>query len=89
MKLAGRAHKKFTWKCENRAIRRSSAFMISWAKQKNEFSRGAMESSTGLTLGQSEWWVKELVRKGVIKRTKRLEAKSGKGQRQVIYEYIK
>lgn len=63
--------------------------MISWAKQKNEFSRGTMESSTGLTLGQSEWWVKELVKKGVIKKTnKKAPKQSGKGKPQAIYKYI-
>ncbi len=43
-----------TWKPNNQAIRASSASVISWVKQKNEFSRGAMEKALGLTLAQSE-----------------------------------
>ncbi len=78
------------WKCEKQARRVSSAMMISWAEQKNEFSRKTMEETTDLTLGQSEWWIKELVKKGVIKRTsKKVPNKIGKGQPLVIYKYIK
>ncbi|MGN1152758.1 MAG: hypothetical protein ACI4S3_01915 [Candidatus Gastranaerophilaceae bacterium] len=47
-----------------------------------------MEKALGLTLGQAEWWIKELRKRGVIKRTNRQEYKIGKGQRQVIYKYI-
>jgi len=78
------------WKCEKQARHVSSAMMISWAGQKNEFSRKTMEQTTDLTLGQSEWWIKELVKKGVIKRTsKKVPNKIGKGQPIVIYKYIK
>lgn len=57
------------WRCENQTIRRSSEYIISWISQKIEFSRGAMEKALDLTLGQSEWWVKELLKRGGIKRT--------------------
>ena len=60
------------WKPENQAIRVSSARVISWISQKKEFSRGAMEKALGLNLGQSEWWIKELVKKGVIKKTHKM-----------------
>lgn len=83
------AKKMCIWKPENQSIRRSSEYIISWVRQKNEFSRGLMESSTDLTLGQSEWWIKELVKKGVIKKTqKTIPNKIGKGKPQAIYRYI-
>lgn len=78
-----------TWKLENQAIRTSSARVISWVSQKGEFSRGAMEKALCLTLAQSEWHIKELVKKGTIKRTNKFVHKTGKGQRQVIYKFIK
>lgn len=84
------AEKICKWKPENQAIRISSARVISWIEQKNEFSRGAMEKALGLNLGQAEWWVKELVKKGVIKKTrKKTPNKIGKGKPQVIYKHIK
>lgn len=66
----------------------SSARVISWIKQKNEFSRGAMEETLGLNTGQAEWHIKELLKKGIIKRTNKFAHKTGKGQRQVIYRLI-
>lgn len=48
-----------------------------------------MEKALDLTLGQAEWWIKELRHKGIIKRTNRYKAKFGKEQRQVVYKYIK
>lgn len=80
------AHYVCSWKPKNQAIRVSQASVISWIEQKNEFSRGAMEKALGLNLGQAEWHIKVLLKKGVIKRTKKFEAKTGKGQRQVIYK---
>ncbi len=77
------------WKPENQAIRVSSTRVISWVEQKNEFSRGAMEKALGLTLAQSEWHIKELLKKGIIKRTNKFVHKAGKGQRQAVYKYIK
>lgn len=83
------AKKVCVWKYGNQAIRRSSEYIISWASQKNEFSRGAMEKALDLTLGQSEWWVKELLKKGVIKRTsKNVPNIIGKGKPQKVYKYI-
>ena len=57
------------WKYKNQARRVSSESVISWIKQKNEFSRESMEKALDLNLGQSEWWAKELIKKGLIKRT--------------------
>ncbi len=40
-----------------------------------------MEKALGLNLGQAEWWVKELLKKGLIKRTKKKDPKKlGKGK---------
>lgn len=83
------ANRVRTWKPENQAIRVSSARVNSWVEQKNEFSRGAMEKALGLTLAQSEWHIKELLKKGIIKRTNKSVHKIGKGQRQVIYRLNK
>ena len=77
------------WKFEKQKIKVSSKVVISWVSKKLEFTRGKMEKALDLTLGQAEWWIKELRHKGIIKRTNRYEAKFGKGQRQVIYKYIK
>lgn len=76
------------WKPEYQAIRVSSESVISWIKQKNEFSRESMEKALCLNLGQAEWHIKNLVNKGIIKRTKKYVHKEGKGQRQVIYRTI-
>lgn len=48
-----------------------------------------MEKALCLTLAQSEWHIKELLKKGIIKRTNKYAHRTGKGQRQVIYKYIK
>lgn len=77
------------WKFEKHKIKVSSKVVISWVSKKLEFTRGKMEKALDLTLGQAEWWIKELRDKGIIKRTNRYEARLGKGQRQVIYKYIK
>lgn len=83
------AQKVCTWKPKNQDIRVSSARVVSWVEQKNEFSRGAMEIALGLNLGQAEWWVKELLKKGVIKRTnKHVPNVIGKGKPQRLYKYI-
>lgn len=76
------------WKPENQAIRVSQASITSWISQKIEFSRGAMEKALGLNTGQAEWHIKELLKKGIIKRTNKFVHKVGKGQRQVIYKYV-
>ena len=83
------ANRTCTWIPKNQVIRMSSARVISWIEQTDEFSRGAMEKALGLNTGQAEWHIKELVKKGSIKRTKRFVSKIGKGQRQVVYKFIK
>lgn len=48
-----------------------------------------MEKALGLNLGQGEWWVKELHRKGKIKRTSKKAPKIfGISKQQVIYKFI-
>ena len=76
------------WKPENQVIRVLSESVISWIKQKNEFSRGEMEKALGLTLGQAEWHIKNLLKKRIIKHTNKFVYKIGKGQKQAIYKYI-
>lgn len=76
------------WKPEYQAIRVSSESVISWIKQKNEFSRESMEKALGLNLGQAEWHIKNLIKRGIIKKTNKTIFKQGKGQRQVIYKMI-
>lgn len=78
-----------TWKSDYQAIRVSQASIISWIFQKIELSRGAMEETLGLNTGQAEWHIKELLKKGIIKRTNKYVHKAGKGQRQVVYSRIK
>jgi len=88
--LVAGANRICTWKPKSQAIRASSARVISWIEQKNEFSRGAMEKALGLNLGQAEWWAKELLKKGIIKRTSKKAPKIfGISKQQVIYRYIK
>lgn len=83
------AQKVCKWKPENQTIRVSSARVISWIEQENEFSRGAMEKALGLNLAQAEWHIKELLKKGVIKRTsKNVPNIIGKGKPQKVYKYI-
>lgn len=81
------AGKVCIWKPNDQKRKLSSEVIVAWIQQKREFTRGLMEKSLGLTLGQAEWWIKELRKKGLIKRTRKIEYKFGKGQRQVIYRY--
>lgn len=68
----------------------SSVRVILWISKKHEFCRSELEKALDLNLGQAEWWVKELLKKRVIKRTsKKAPKKLGKGKRQVVYKYIK
>lgn len=84
------ANRICTWKPKNQAIRVSSARVISWIEQENEFFRDTMEKALCLTLAQAEWHIKELVKKGVIKRTrKKAPKKAGISKQQVIYKHIK
>jgi len=87
--LVAGAQKVCTWKPEYQAIRVSSARVISWVSIKHEFCRSELEKALDLNLGQAEWHIKDLVKKGIIKRTNKFVHKVGKGQRQVIYKYIK
>lgn len=67
----------------------SSARVILWVSKKHEFCRSELEKALDLNLGQAEWWVKELLRKGVIKKTrKKAPKKADKGKQQAIYKYI-
>lgn len=68
----------------------SSARVILWISRKHEFCRSELEKALDFNLGQAEWGIKELLRKGVIKKTrKKAPKKVGKGKPQVIYNLIK
>ena len=82
------AIKRHRWKYKKPKEKASSESIILWIKQKKEFFRSAMEKALGLNTGQAEWWIKELRKKGIIKRTRKFEYKIGKGNRQVIYKYV-
>jgi len=89
MKLVVIANRICTWKPKNQAIRVSSARVISWISRKHEFCRSELEKALGLNLGQAEWWVKELLKKRVIKRTSKKAPKiPGISKQQKIYKYI-
>lgn len=48
-----------------------------------------MEKALCLSVAQSEWHIRKLVKKGIIKRTrKKAPNKIGKGNPQIIYKYI-
>lgn len=84
------AQKICTWKPENQAIRISSARVILWISKKHEFCRSELEKALGLNLGQAEWWVKELLKKRVIKSTSKKAPKIlGISKQQKIYRHIK
>lgn len=84
-----RAHKVCKWKPDYQAIRVSSARVILWISKKHEFCRSDLEKALGLNLGQAEWWVKELLKKRIIKRTSKKAPKIfGISKQQMIYKYI-
>lgn len=89
-KLVAEAKNIRIWKPENQAIRVSSARVISWISQKKEFSRGAMEKALGLNAGQAYWFIKDLIKNGVIKRTSKKAPKIPSiSKQQAIYRYVK
>jgi len=89
MNIVFRAQYVCSWKPEYQLIRVSSPRVISWIEQKKEFCRSELEKALDLNEGQAYWFIKDLIKNKVIKRTKRFVQKVGKGQRQVIYKFIK
>lgn len=68
----------------------SLARLISWISRKHEFCRSELEIALGLNEGQAQWWVKELLKKRVIRRTSKKAPKiPGVSKQQKIYRYIK
>lgn len=47
-----------------------------------------MEKISDLSAEQCSWLIKDLIRKGIIKRTKKFEYRPGRGNRRAIYKYI-
>lgn len=47
-----------------------------------------MEKISELSAEQCSWLIKDLIKKGVIKRTRKFEYRPGRGNQRVIYKYI-
>jgi len=86
--LVAGAVKVCKWKYEKQMVKASSASIILWIKRKNEFTRNSMEKFSLLSAEQCSWLIKDLLRKGIIKRTRRFEYRTGKGNKRAIYKYI-
>lgn len=86
--LVAGAVKVCKWKYTKQVVKASSASIISWIKKKKEFTRHSMEKFSMLSAEQCTWCIKDLLRKGIIKRTKKFEYRAGKGNRRAIYKYI-
>ena len=76
------------WKYQNRCQRTSSASVISILKQKDKFSRDFMEKTLGLTTGQAYWYIKRLLKAGIIKKLKKTEKVNDKCKEQALYKVI-
>ena len=86
--LVAGAVKVCKWKYTKQVVKASSASIISWIKKKKEFTKHSMEKFSMLSAEQCTWCIKDLLRKGIIKRTRRFEYRAGKGNRRAIYKYI-
>ena len=81
-------YKTCRWKYTKQVVKASSAAIILWIKKRKEFTRASMEKISDLSAEQCTWCIKDLIRKGIIKRTKKFEYRAGKGNRRAIYKYI-
>lgn len=88
LKLVAGALKVCRWKYTKQVVKASSAPIVSWIKKKKEFTRASMEKISELSSEQCSWLIKDLIRKEVIKRTKKFEYRPGRGNRRAIYKYI-
>ena len=48
----------------------------------------SMEKISDLSAEQCSWLIKDLIKKGVIKRTSKFEYGVGRGNKRAIYKYI-
>ena len=81
-------YKVCRWKYTKQVVKASSAAIILWIKKRKEFTRASMEKISDLSPEQCSWLIKDLTRKGIIKRTKKFEYRPGRGNRRAIYKYI-
>lgn len=81
-------HIERVWKIKNQVIRTSSADVISALSKKKIFSRNFMERTMGLTTGQAYWYIKRLLKTGMIRKLKATEYVGNKGKQQALYKYV-
>lgn len=89
LEMVAGVHIERVWKIENQVIRTSSADVISVLSKKKIFSRNFMEKTMGLTTGQAYWYIKRLLKTGMIRKLKATEYVGNKGKQQAIYKYVK
>ena len=87
-KLVAGVYKTCKWKYTKQVVKASSAAIILWIKKRKEFTRASMEKISDLSPEQCSWLIKDLTRKGIIKRTRKFEYRPGRGNRRAIYKYI-
>lgn len=83
------AHIERVWKFESKVRRMSSADVISALSKKKTFSRNFMEKTMGLTIHQAYWYLRSLLKKGIIRKLKSTEYIGNKGKQQSLYKIIK
>ena len=77
-----------TVKIKNQVIRTSSTDVISSLSKKKIFSRNFMERTMGLTTGQAYWYIKRLLKTGMIRKLTATEYVGNKGKQQALYKYV-
>lgn len=81
-------HIERVWKIESIVNRTSSDYVISKISKKKVFSRNFMEKTMGLTTAQAYWYIKQLLKTGMIKKLRATEYVGNKGKQQALYKYI-
>ncbi len=81
-------HIERVWKFESKVRRTSSEDVISVLRKKKVFSRNFMEKTMGLTTGQAYWYIKRLLKTGMIRKLKATEYVGNKGKQQALYKII-
>lgn len=80
-------HIERVWKIESIVKRTSSDFVISVLSKKKTFSRNFMEKTMGLTTAQAYWYIKRLLKTGMIKKLRTTEYVGNKGKQQALYKF--
>ncbi|MBP3923623.1 hypothetical protein J6E39_00090 [bacterium] len=79
-------HIERVWNYENKYQRTSTATVLSIIRQKKCFSRDFMEKTMGLTTAQAYWYIKQLLKTGMIKKLRTTEYVGNKGKQQALYK---